>query len=286
MIKSLISHLNPQVLNVGLASLDANWNFKNVRSGFSRIYYVSDGEAYVEFEDQDMHLTPGNLYLIPAFTLHGYRCTGAFSHYYIHFYDRHFQHELASDTFGMPFQAEAHYSDVALVQRLCSILSDRTLSDFSPAVYDNVSTLRGIIRSNSQMSVDKAIEAKGIVMQLLARFLNGISNKDERDPRIVRAVGIIDTSYDNVCLDEVIKEVCMSKSNFYRLFTHYMECSPAEYISLRKLEAIKLCLQLTSTSLSEISDRFGFSDSSYLIRFFRKHTGLTPSRYRRMMQQT
>lgn len=285
MMDSLLRLLDPQLLNVGVACFDGNWNYKNVRSNFFRIYYVESGDANVGFENGDMHLAAGNLYLIPALTRHGYRCTGKFRHYYIHFYDRNFQQALYGGGAGLCWHAEAHPSDAWQVRRLCSLLADRALTDFSPTVYDNPATLHRIIRSNSVLGVDKAIEAKAIVMQLLARFMKGIVDSAGRDPRILRAVKMIDANPGKACLDEVIADACMSKSHFYRLFARDMGCSPAEYISKGKLNAVILCLKLTTMPLAEVAYYFGFSDLSYFIRFFRKHTGVTPLRFRRHMQQ-
>ena len=44
---------------------------------------------------------------------------------------------------------------------------------------------------------------------------------------------------------------------------------------------IKLLLQNTGYSIQEIAYRLHFPDQSYLGRFFRKHTGLSPSRFRK-----
>ena len=40
-----IESLNFQMLNVGLAHHDGDWNWKNVVSPFTRVYLVIEGEA-------------------------------------------------------------------------------------------------------------------------------------------------------------------------------------------------------------------------------------------------
>ena len=69
-------NLIPLALNVGYAVHESDWNWKNVRSPFARLYYVSAGEADVILPDGMIHLTPGNLYLIPSYTLHSNVCNG------------------------------------------------------------------------------------------------------------------------------------------------------------------------------------------------------------------
>lgn len=69
----LLSNIHLQLLNAGYAEMNGDWNWKNVRSRFSRFYYVRSGEAFVELGDREERLSPGHLYLIKAFTQHGYR---------------------------------------------------------------------------------------------------------------------------------------------------------------------------------------------------------------------
>ena len=40
-----VEQMHPLVLNVGLAVHNADWNWKNVNSPFTRLYYVTEGRA-------------------------------------------------------------------------------------------------------------------------------------------------------------------------------------------------------------------------------------------------
>lgn len=44
---SFVDKLHPLVLNIGLAIHNADWNWKNVNSPFTRLYYVTEGTAQV-----------------------------------------------------------------------------------------------------------------------------------------------------------------------------------------------------------------------------------------------
>ncbi len=52
------------------------------------------------------------------------------------------------------------------------------------------------------------------------------------------------------------------------------------YVNEQKIYSIKLYLDYTNLSISEISDIFNFSHLTYFSLFFKKHTGLTPLNYR------
>ena len=58
-----IESFNFQMLNVGLAHHNGDWNWKHVSSPFTRIYYVKEGEAQIHLPKQVVRLRPGYLYI-------------------------------------------------------------------------------------------------------------------------------------------------------------------------------------------------------------------------------
>lgn len=69
-----IDQLHLLILNVGLAIHNADWNWKNVSSPFTRLYYIMEGTAQIIFPDGMQELKPHHLYLVPSFTTHSYQC--------------------------------------------------------------------------------------------------------------------------------------------------------------------------------------------------------------------
>ena len=57
-----IESLNFQMLNVGLAHHDGDWNWKNVVSPFTRVYLVIEGEAKLYLPEETVELKPGCMY--------------------------------------------------------------------------------------------------------------------------------------------------------------------------------------------------------------------------------
>lgn len=53
-----VEQMHPLVLNVGLAVHNADWNWKNVNSPFTRLYYVTEGSAQIELPDGIYTLSP------------------------------------------------------------------------------------------------------------------------------------------------------------------------------------------------------------------------------------
>ncbi len=53
-----------------------------------------------------------------------------------------------------------------------------------------------------------------------------------------------------------------------------------QYILQYKLKMIRNRLQFSDRSLAEIADEFGFADASHFNKFFKKHGGVAPSRFK------
>lgn len=75
---SFVDKLHPLVLNIGLAIHNADWNWKNVNSPFTRLYYVTEGTAQVLISGKTQILKANHMYFIPAFTKHSYICNSYF----------------------------------------------------------------------------------------------------------------------------------------------------------------------------------------------------------------
>jgi transcriptional regulator GlxA family with amidase domain len=57
--------------------------------------------------------------------------------------------------------------------------------------------------------------------------------------------------------------------------------SPGEYVMRLRLQLARRQLIESNEPVNLIASRCGFFDQSHFTRLFRKHTGLTPSHYRR-----
>ncbi len=172
-----VDSLHPLVLNVGLAIHNGDWNWQNVSSPFSRIYYVVEGTAQVVLPTGIVSLTPGHLYIIPAFTRHSYICHDHFVHYYIHIYEEINADgsALLTENWNFPTELKATQMDRMLFERLCEANPTMKLQQSDPTTYDNESTLMENVINNRQRTFSLKVESRGIVLQLLARFLETAS---------------------------------------------------------------------------------------------------------------
>ena len=97
-----------------------------------------------------------------------------------------------------------------------------------------------------------------------------------------KIIELINRSYFNeISLDELCKAVNMSKSHLCHKFKAVMGITVMEYIFKTRIAAAQALLISGELSVSEISDRCGFSSISYFCQKFKAETGLTANEYKR-----
>ena len=82
-------------------------------------------------------------------------------------------------------------------------------------------------------------------------------------------------------LEAPARRVGMSLRNFVRRFKHATGDSPLIYLQKLRVTAAKRLLQSDHRTMQEISDAVGYQDPAYFRSLFQRHTGVSPSAYRR-----
>jgi AraC family transcriptional regulator len=118
----------------------------------------------------------------------------------------------------------------------------------------------------------------------LSRGLKDIDNNRGRfDWRIRRAVNMIRLEPQLARdVDSLAKESGLSRAHFYRLFERSTSMTPHVYLNLLRMELAVKSVVHGDDSLAAVSDHLGFSAQGHFTRFFRDHTGVNPSEFRRV----
>lgn len=105
--------------------------------------------------------------------------------------------------------------------------------------------------------------------------------KQENDVRLPIAIQFIkDNIYRQISGEDVARKVYLSHRQLNRIFRNNLSVTVAEFIFEQKCDEAKKLLTSTALPIHEISEKLGFSDQSYFIRFFKKRAGLTPHKFR------
>ena len=82
-------------------------------------------------------------------------------------------------------------------------------------------------------------------------------------------------------LDELAQRFSVSKRTLIRRFNAALDSPPNAYLQSLRIEAAQKLLEDTELTVDVVMAEVGYDDASSFRRLFRKHSGLTPTDYRR-----
>lgn len=275
-----IDNFHPILLKAGIAYHNGDWNWKNVRSPFFRIYYVAEGRAEINIEGTVYELHKDNIYVIPPFVLHSTSCSERFVHYYIHLYDT--EDINLFDEYQIPVCIKSSEDKMHLFQRIVEQNPDLSLADCNPHSYDNSEGLQESLLHSHQRSFAAQLESRGIIYLIVLELLqHSILKNASYDARIRKVLEYIPShlaeGFSSTSLADI---ACLSPEHFIRLFKKTMNYTPMQYVNIRRIEKAQFLLATTDTQIGRIAAQVGYHDIAYFVRSFKKFTGLNPSHYR------
>jgi AraC family transcriptional regulator len=129
------------------------------------------------------------------------------------------------------------------------------------------------------------LAAEGIVLQLVAE----ISRDAARDERAPWVREVRDRLHERVpdppgSLSELAALAGVHPAHLARCFRREFGQSVGDYARALRLDWAAEELARRDASLASVALRAGFSDQSHFTRAFRRHTGVTPGRYRELVR--
>lgn len=139
---------------------------------------------------------------------------------------------------------------------------------------------------NKDLRLD-VLNSNILVNILTELILNDLHSSDQYKipDSIQRAVTLIESSFNQqMDLDSLSKEVCISKFHLSKLFKRYTGFSPYEYLIKYRLNYAKNLLKNTSIPVNVISVEIGFESVSHFIKIFRQYEDITPLKFRERLK--
>jgi AraC-like DNA-binding protein len=82
-------------------------------------------------------------------------------------------------------------------------------------------------------------------------------------------------------IEELGKEIGVSRSVLAERFTHFVGLPPIQYLAKWRVQLAASLLRTTQATLAEIAERVGYGSEPALSRAFKRWVGVAPARYRR-----
>lgn len=160
----------------------------------------------------------------------------------------------------LPFFLNHIIKDYKLYSLLCELFKSIYRKNEPIIIETNlISSISYLIKNYTNYTKDyEKIEDKKDIYKLSYEYIN-------------------DNLLYNISLDELAKNVGLSKYHFLRVFKNEFGTTPYTYITNQKLKKASLDI-IEGNTLINTSNTYGFSDQSHFIKTFKKVYGYTPSK--------
>lgn len=225
-----------------------NWIFREISVGFSRLYYILDGEAYYEENGRRIRLEKGHLYLTPVkkpFTLYDNP-------------DRKLLHTYV------------HITTLPAIERFTEV----EVVDGTPLA-DAVALWRRYVHTDNTAYLTKIIE---LVLSCLPM------QKDEQSSLAHRIRAYLD-GLDTPLLDttHMCRTLGYSREHVTRSFFAAYRTTPKQYYRARRMN-VALTALIRGATVSATADMAGYATPYAFSKAFKQHFGLSPERYLTMLR--
>ncbi len=247
------------------------------RHDFHEIYFLLSGERRFLLGHSIYDVSPGDLVIVPKNEFHRTTAidTNGYDRYVIYFYDDSIK-ELADNIIGFEpdrfFQLGCLEFDPDISELIRGYLTEMTHEqntgdEYSTAYMQNI--LRNII----------------ITILRFGRQKNREQNEDA--DKIQSVARYIREHYrESISLATASRMAYMENTYFSKRFKALTGFGFNEYLTETRMQAAEKLLRLTSLSISEISERCGYSSSNYFGDAFRQYKGTSPSEFRKSIKNS
>jgi len=260
-------------------------------------YIITDGEIFFNEDGTDYRLKKGDSFLFEPEKLHYGTQDSCYNLLYIHF--KHSDSKWLS------------LSEEALTEKLCSENGQWIkCAENGPYVNNNIILPKKLNLSditdfrNICMLAKRAIEKRqihlegfnllcacavtelfcGIYRNTVQEILKKSNRSGESFYKINEVIAYLNTNYTKKLTGDIIeKEFSYSFDYLNQLFKKYLDTSIFKMLEKIRIEAAKSLLMTANCSMEEVSEKVGYSDETYFSKVFKKHTGCSPSKYRKRL---
>lgn len=240
---------------------DFSKNYCSVNHHAIHLYNYS---GKIRLAEREYEIVPGMMSITPQFSNAQYHLASPGHHYCIHF---RVGLSVDKEIFTLPLVfSSGHYHQEAILR---------------------IMEIAGMLMYARADATEQA--RIGLEFQNLMLWLSGIVKHQTDDarvenPGVTRAVAIIERGLTaKLSVPKIAKEAKISQNYLALLFRKQFGMTIPHYILERRLEYAKTLLSISDMKIKEIADQSGIADPQYFNKQFRRIVGISPSEYRRVL---
>jgi len=147
------------------------------------------------------------------------------------------------------------------------------------AGHEAAAALHAMMSGDHVPAVVRTIPPLGIATRQSTDF---VAVDDEQVAAAVRYIR--ENACEGICVEDVVTASHLSRSALERRFRKVLRSTLHQQIQQARITQVQTMLSQTKLSLKEIAFRAGFEYPEYLTVAFKRHTGLSPSEFRRRLR--
>lgn len=145
-----------------------------------------------------------------------------------------------------------------------------------------------LIACRKSQKICSEMQTMSCLYELLALVITEIYEKThstDRYMQLLPAKEYVEHNFKkNITLDMLANISDMSLSNFRKLWSEHYNESPLQYRDKIRLQYAKEYLMSGYYTVFEVAEKCGFADVNYFVRFFKKHIGVPPGKYKSILK--
>lgn len=257
LLSKAMNGYNMNILDCCHCVLDDLWRSKNACAGFTRIYYVIGGSAFLHLKDETIEMRPNHIYILPTGLNFGYECRSSLEKVFIH-------------------------------AKLCDYSGNDALAAVNKCVVfdgmgEEINTVKALAAAQDSLA---ALRLKALLFDRLTAALerggSPLGEIREYSALTAAAIRYIEENlHSDLTVRDVSRGLYVSESHLNKVFKEELGVTPGKYISNKILLRAEELLRRTTESVRRISEQLGFCDQFYFSRCFSACYGVSPLQYRK-----
>ena len=254
----------------------SDFNLDKEKHSFWELSYVDSGTIYANYENECSELNQGDLLIIPPAVMHSYKGKS----------------DVASTVFFICFSCNSKIINSLYGKYTLSDTNKLLLTDLISEVRSTFSfEFKSRIKSLRRQPIGGQQMIDILLTRILIQMLRETKDTEPERHEVItsafyngkltnKIVSLLkDNLYGNMNLEDISKSLFFSKNYLGNIFRQEVGMSIMQYYTALKIDEAKRLIR-QNTELKKISELLCFDNQNYFSKVFKKHTGLTPSKYR------
>ena len=252
----IINGMKLTILEHGYLEAGIDWQFYELSSPFNRMYFVLDGKGSIYNNMNQVPIKGGQVYIVPLGQTFNYVCDESLLMFYIHF---RIESIAGQDLFEGYKYCVQHPMSVLEIQQLVHLAKNSSVSDL--------------------------LTCKGIFYQHIGSFVKPFSQELIEHVKLVgqnRTINEYVKEHLSATLkiQDIAKHLRMNPSTLSKGFKKSAGMTLKNYIDGKMIQKAQEHLLISEKHIKDIAFHLQFSDEFHFSRYFKRHTGISPSVYR------